>query len=77
MKTPDGKKVFFELRLRITLLKIQSNGCRKLQQLGCTVYASGSSCFHNDLTVLKAFALKVFTCPNKKVLLFLSDKYIY
>ena len=34
------------------------------------------SCFQDVLSVLKAFTLKVFKCPNKKVF-FLSDKYIY
>ena len=39
--------------------------------------AHSISCFQDDVSVLKAFILKVFKCPNKKSNFFLSDKYIY
>ena len=65
MKTLDDKEVFFKVRLRIALFTgLLVGAC------SCT---HSISCFQDDFSVLKAFRLKVFKCPNKESN-FLSDK---
>ena len=63
------------LRLRIALWVVWSCDYRKLQQFGCTIFASGNlwlcslslslSCFQYEFSVFKALRLKVFKCHNK------------
>ena len=53
-----------------------SNWAAQFPLVGACGCAHSSSCLQDDLSVFKAFTLKVLKCPNKKVF-FLSDKYIY
>ena len=53
-----------------------SNWAAQFLLVGACGCVNSVSCFQDVLSVLKAFTLKVFKCPNKKVF-FLSDKYIY
>ena len=52
-----------------------SNSAAQFLQVGTGGCVNSISCLQDVLSVLKAFTLKVFKCPNKKV--FLSDKNIY
>ena len=52
-----------------------SNSASQFLLVGACNCAHSISYFQDDLSVLKAFKLKVFKCPNKKVV-FLSDKFI-
>ena len=74
MKKPDGKEVFSKVRLRIALcwsnLMITENFSNSAAQLllaGACGCAYSICCFQDDFSILKAFTLKVFKCPNKKV----------
>ena len=53
-----------------------SKSAAQFLQVGACGCAHYVSCFQDDLSVLKAFTLKFFKRPNKKVFL-LNDKYIY
>ena len=47
-----------------------SNLAAQFLLLGACGCAHSISCFQDDLSVLKAFTLKGFNCPNKKVFFF-------
>ena len=53
-----------------------SNLAAQFLLVGACSCAHSISCFQDDLSILKAFTLKIFKCLNKKVF-FLSEKYIY
>ena len=47
-----------------------SNSAAQFLLVGACGCAHCISCFQDDLSILKAFTLKVFKCPNKKVFFF-------